>query len=58
MFVTQRYMLVTQRYMFVTQRYMFVTQRYMFVTQRYISRYVHTIQDSFACRHVQLSGVV
>lgn len=57
-FVTQRCMFVTQCYKFVTQRYMFVTQRYMFVTQRYISRYVHTIPDSFACRHVQLSGVV
>ena len=57
-FITRRYMFVTQRYMFVTQRYMFVTRRYMFVTQRYISRYVHTIPDSFACRHVQLSGVV
>ena len=58
MFVTQHHMFVTQRYMFVTQRYMFVTQRYMFFTERYTSRYVHTIPDSFACRHVQLSGVV
>ena len=57
-FVTRRYMFVTQRYMFVTQRYMFVTQRYMFVKQRCTSCYVHTIPDSFACRHVQLSGVV
>ena len=32
------------------QRNSFVTQRYMFVTQRYISRYVHTIPDSFSCR--------
>ena len=31
------------------QRNSFVTQRYMFVTQRYISRYVHTIPDSFSC---------
>ena len=42
--------LYIQRNSFVTQRYMFVTQRYMFVTQRYISRYVHTIPDSFSCR--------
>ena len=32
------------------QRNSFVTQRYMFVTQRYISRYVHTIPDSFSRR--------
>ena len=71
-FVTQRYMFVTNpphvrdttlhvrntTLYVLTQRYMFVTQRYMFVTQRYISRYVHTIQDSFACRHVQLSVAV
>ena len=35
------------------QRNSFVTQRYMFVTQCYISRYVHTIPDSFSCRHEQ-----
>ena len=31
------------------QRNSFVTQRYMLVTQSYISRYVHTIPDSFSC---------
>ena len=41
--------LYLQRNSFVTQRYMLVTQRYRFVTQSYISRYVHTIPDSFSC---------
>lgn len=43
--------LYLQRNSFVTQRYMLVTQRYKFVTQSYISRYVHTIPDSFSCQH-------
>ena len=33
-------------------------QQNTFVTQRYMSRYVHTVPDSFARRHVQLSGIV